>query len=133
MYDLILKERNMADEEIKNTETEERKCFGLKEKDVLKFVMPCVTSFIGCILALAVYASLAGKPPLPPRHCPPPPPCQRMEMPNHYGHHHYRHHRGEFKKHHPDFRKDKFSKHNKNIKAKKPPISEAKSTPEKKD
>lgn len=122
----------MADEEIKNTEAEERKCFGLKEKDVLRFVIPCATSFIGCILAIAIYASLAGKPPVPPRHCPPPPPCQRMEMPRHDGHHYYRGHRGEFKKHHPDLKKEKFSKTPKEIKAQKSPAATDKnSTPQK--
>lgn len=68
----------MADEEIRLSE--ERKCFGLKEKDVLRFVIPCVTSFIGCLLALAVYTTIIGKPPVK-GPCPPPPPCQRMEAP----------------------------------------------------
>ena len=94
----------MADEEIKTTE--ERKCFGLNEKNVLRFIIPCVTSFIGCLLALAVYASLTGKPQVPPRHCPPP--CPRMEAPCPPPHHFARHHHGEFrpdrphiKRHHP--------------------------------
>lgn len=94
----------MADEEIKTTE--ERKCFGLNEKNVLRFIIPCVTSFIGCLLALAVYASLTGKPPVPPRHCPPP--CPRMEAPFQQHPNFTKHHRGEFrpdrphvKGHHP--------------------------------
>lgn len=93
----------MADEEIRLSE--DRKCFGLKEKDVLRFVMPCVTSFIGCILALAVYASLIGKPPVKGPCPPPPPPCHRMEAPCPPHHPHYaRHHRDEFRGDRPEFR-----------------------------
>lgn len=91
----------MADEEIKTTE--ERKCFGLNEKNVLRFIIPCVTSFIGCLLALAVYASLTGKPPVPPRHCPPP--CPRMEAPCPPTHHFTRHHHGEFRPDRPHIRR----------------------------
>lgn len=93
----------MADEEIKLSE--ERKCFGLKEKDVLRFVIPCATSFIGCLLALAVYTSLIGKPPVKGPCPPPPPPCHRMEAPCPPHHPHYaRHHRDEFRGDRPEYR-----------------------------
>lgn len=85
----------MANDEIKTPE--ERKCFGLREKDVLKFAIPCAASFIGTLLAIAVYSALACKPPV--CHNCPPPPCHRMEAPAPGGHHFERgrHHRGEFR------------------------------------
>ena len=93
----------MADEEIKLTD--DKKCFGLKEKDVLRFVIPCATSFIGCLLALAVYTSIIGKPPVKGPCPPPPPPCHRMEAPcppppPHFAPPHHR----EFRPERPDIR-----------------------------
>lgn len=105
----------MTDEEIRLSE--DRKCFGLKEKDVLRFVMPCVTSFIGCLLALAVYTTIIGKPPVK-GPCPPPPPCQRMEAPCPPHHPQFiRHNRGEFRDDRPEIqghRKHKKSHRNLN-------------------
>ncbi len=113
-------------EEIKNTGLTQKKCFGLKERHVLRFIIPCVASFIGCLLALAVYASLAGKPPVPPRHCPPPPPpIHRMEMPpTPDSPHHFRHHKGEFRKHHPDLRRERQNKPQEEINIPKSPNPE---------
>lgn len=132
----------MADEEVKTPEPQEKKCFGLKEKDVLRFIIPCATSFVGCLLALAVYASLIGKPPIGPKHCPPPPPpCQRIEAPRPDGPRHLRGHRGEFKQQSQDAKVETGKKtHNpqKNIKKHKkhhlpeaPVALEKSSTPQK--
>lgn len=74
----------MANEETKNEKPICKKCFGMNERKVLRFVIPCAASFIGCLLALAVYASLSAKPPIP-GHCPPPPPFHQMQTPHQFG------------------------------------------------
>lgn len=134
MYDLFLRSNFMADEELKTTSLKQRKCFGLKERHVLRFIVPCAASFIGCILALAVYSSLAGKPPVPPRPCPPPPPpFHSMEMPPAPDSpHHVRPPRGEFRKHHPDLRKDRPHRPPEKINTPKSPHPEKGSTPKNK-
>lgn len=81
----------MADEEIKTSE--ERKCFGMKEKDVLSFVIPCAAAFVGTLLAIAVYNSLTLKPAFG-NNCPPP--C-------YYSHNYYD---GPQQFHHKKFKKE---------------------------
>lgn len=85
----------MSDEEKKIEKPVCKKCFGLNERKVLRFVIPCAASFVGCLLALAVYASLTSKPPIP-RHCPPPPPFHQMYDSGHNRPHYAKHHRGDF-------------------------------------
>lgn len=100
----------MSDEEKKIEKPVCKKCFGLNERKVLRFVIPCAASFVGCLLALAVYASLTSKPPIP-RHCPPPPPSfHQMYDSGHDRPHYARHHRGDFRPdrpHRPHIKRDK--------------------------
>ena len=91
----------MSDEEKKIEKPVCKKCFGLNERKVLRFVIPCAASFVGCLLALAVYASLTSKPPIP-RHCPPPPPFHQMYDSGHNRPHYAKHHKGEFRPDRPD-------------------------------
>ena len=100
----------MSDEEKKIEKPVCKKCFGLNERKVLRFVIPCAASFVGCLLALAVYASLTSKPPIP-RHCPPPPPpFHQMYDSGHNRPHYARHHRGDFRPdrpHRPHIKRDR--------------------------
>ena len=100
----------MSDEEKKIEKPVCKKCFGLNERKVLRFVIPCAASFVGCLLALAVYASLTSKPPIP-RHCPPPPPpFHQMYDSGHDRPHYARHHRGDFRPdrpHTPHIKRDR--------------------------
>lgn len=100
----------MSDEEKKVEKPVCKKCFGLNERKVLRFVIPCAASFVGCLLALAVYASLTSKPPIP-RHCPPPPPpFHQMYDSGHDRPHYARHHRGDFRPdgpHRPHIKRDR--------------------------
>lgn len=71
-------------EQIEITETERRNIY-IQKRDVYRALLSVATSFIGALLALAVFAGL-NKPPVAPGQYPPPcPPCERMNFDMHRG------------------------------------------------
>lgn len=71
--------------EEKQVEITEKQNIYIQKRDVYRALLSVATSFIGALLALAVFAGLNKPPVAPGQYPPPPPPCERMNFDMHRG------------------------------------------------